>query len=58
MKLQCVLCNEHSIVDEASMLAKKLRNHPLTVYMCLTCNDRITALANERLTRRNKRTGS
>lgn len=41
MKVQCVICDQPSILEEDSPLAKKLRNRPIHTYMCNSCHDRI-----------------
>ncbi|MEK3887108.1 YlaI family protein [Bacillus sp. FSL K6-3431] len=41
MKVQCVICDQQSTIDTDSPLAKKLRNHPIHTFMCVTCHKRI-----------------
>lgn len=41
MKVQCVLCDVIEEIEQDSPLAKKLRNHPTTTYMCRPCSHRI-----------------
>lgn len=41
MKVQCVICDKVEDIDADSVLGKKLRNHPLVTYMCLSCKERI-----------------
>lgn len=42
MKVQCVICEKVEEIDEDSYLGKKLRNHPLSTYMCNSCHQRVT----------------
>jgi uncharacterized protein YlaI len=41
MKVQCVICEKIEGIDEDSYLGKKLRNHPLSTYMCNPCHQRV-----------------
>ncbi|MBS4177261.1 YlaI family protein [Lederbergia citrea] len=43
MKVQCVICDQQSSLEDGSPLAKKLRNRPIHTYMCENCHDRIKA---------------
>lgn len=54
MIVQCFLCDGKGEIDPYSFIAKRIRNRPLTTYMCQACNERITAKAQERLLRKSK----
>lgn len=41
MLVQCVICDQQSLIDDHSKVAKKLRNRPIHTYMCVSCHDRI-----------------
>ncbi len=41
MKVQCVICDQQSEIDDDSPLAKKLRNRPIHTFMCNRCHTRI-----------------
>jgi uncharacterized protein YlaI len=41
MKVQCVICDQQSMIEDDCPLAKKLRNRPINTFMCKTCHDRI-----------------
>ncbi|MBS4217888.1 YlaI family protein [Bacillus sp. FJAT-49711] len=49
MRVQCVLCDQLSQLEDDSSLAKKLRNRPIHTYMCPSCHDRIKAKTEARL---------
>lgn len=49
MKVQCVLCNKTEIKDENTFIVKRLRNHPLSTYMCSTCSTRIEENTKKRI---------
>lgn len=41
MKVQCVICDEQSSLEDDNPLAKKLRNRPIHTYLCPACHERI-----------------
>ena len=41
MKVQCVICDQQSELEDDTPLAKKLRNRPIHTYMCERCHKRI-----------------
>lgn len=41
MKVQCVICDQQSTLEDTSPLAKKLINRPIHTFMCQICHDRI-----------------
>lgn len=49
MKVQCVICDQESFIEEDSPLAKRLRNRPLQTFMCVTCSNRIKEKTEKRL---------
>ncbi|MCJ8006131.1 YlaI family protein [Lederbergia wuyishanensis] len=49
MKVQCILCDQRSDLEDDSTLAKKLRNRPIHTYMCQSCHDRIKVKTEARL---------
>ncbi|WP_202076636.1 YlaI family protein [Caldalkalibacillus salinus] len=48
MKIQCVICDTIERIDADSLLGKRLRNHPLSTYVCQTCHARITEKTEKR----------
>lgn len=42
MKVKCILCDSKLEIDDQSIEAKKIRNHPLYLYTCPTCSNRVT----------------
>lgn len=42
MRVKCVLCDGTEKIDPYALVAKRIRNRPLTTYMCTACNERIT----------------
>jgi uncharacterized protein YlaI len=48
MKVQCVMCDKIEDIDKASLVAKRLRNRPLTTYMCSYCALRIQERTKQR----------
>ncbi|RAK23217.1 uncharacterized protein YlaI [Anoxybacillus vitaminiphilus] len=49
MKVKCVLCDKIDVIDDESLLAKRLRNRPIHTYMCPECHERITEKTKARL---------
>ncbi|HLU23390.1 YlaI family protein [Lederbergia graminis] len=49
MKVQCVICDGQSQLDDDLPLAKKLRNRPIHTYMCHDCYERIKIKTEARL---------
>lgn len=49
MKVQCILCERPSELEDDSTLAKKLRNRPIHTYLCQSCYDRIKVKTEARL---------
>lgn len=41
MKVQCVICDQQSFLEDEDPLAKKLRNRPIHTFMCEKCSERI-----------------
>lgn len=41
MKTTCFLCEKKVYLEDDSLIAKKLRNHPLTAFLCDECRERI-----------------
>lgn len=41
MKIKCMICDRVNEVEDQSLLAKKMRNKPLTSYICTECHDRV-----------------
>lgn len=41
MKVICALCDIHKEIEDNSLLAKKTRNHPINLYICDDCYQRI-----------------
>lgn len=41
MKVQCVICDQQSFLEDEDPLAKKLRNRPIHTFMCDECSKRI-----------------
>ena len=55
MDVKCVLCDQVEQLEDNSIEAKKLRNRRMHMYLCSTCNDRITTRTNERHATKNFR---
>jgi uncharacterized protein YlaI len=49
MKVKCVLCDKIDVIDDESLLAKRLRNRPIHTYMCSQCHERIAEKTKARL---------
>ncbi|MBB5323827.1 uncharacterized protein YlaI [Anoxybacillus tepidamans] len=49
MKVKCVLCDQINVIDDESLLAKRLRNRPIHTYMCEQCYRRIAEKTKARL---------
>lgn len=49
MKVKCVICDEIENLKDDSFQAKRLRNRPISTYMCESCSSRITARTEERI---------
>lgn len=41
MRVQCVICDRQSDLEDDTPLAKKLRNRPIHTFMCEACSQRI-----------------
>lgn len=41
MRVKCVICDRIDRLEDDLPLAKKLRNRPMTTYMCPDCSERI-----------------
>jgi uncharacterized protein YlaI len=52
LKLKCTLCDKTTELDDNTIEAKRYVNHPLLVYLCPDCHERIAEKALERLRRR------
>jgi uncharacterized protein YlaI len=53
LKLTCTLCDRIAELDDHTTEAKRYKNHPLIVFLCESCHERISKKALERLSRRN-----
>ena len=49
MKARCILCEQIDILDDNSIEAKKLKNHPISTYMCTNCSAKITIQTQKRM---------
>lgn len=49
MRVKCVLCDQINVIDDESLLAKRLRNRPIHTYMCELCYERIAEKTKARL---------
>jgi uncharacterized protein YlaI len=49
MRVKCVLCDQINVIDDESLLAKRLRNRPIHTYMCEQCYERIAEKTKARL---------
>lgn len=49
MRVKCVLCDRIDVLDDESLLAKRLRNRPIHTYMCQECYERIAEKTKARL---------
>lgn len=49
MKARCIVCEKIDILDNDSVEARRLKNHPIRTYMCTNCNDKITQKTNQRM---------
>ncbi|MBS4207762.1 YlaI family protein [Bacillus sp. FJAT-50079] len=49
MRVQCVICDQQSTLEDHSPIAKKLRNRPIHTFMCDTCHARIKENTEARL---------
>jgi len=41
MKVTCILCDTEKELEDKSVMAKQLINHPIKVYLCTTCHTKI-----------------
>lgn len=49
MKVKCVLCEKINVLEDESLTAKRLRNHPIHTYLCPDCEQRIADKTADRL---------
>ena len=49
MRVKCVICDRIDRLEDDLPLAKKLRNRPITTYMCPDCSERIQGNTEKRL---------
>lgn len=49
MQTKCTLCDYTETIDEHSFKAKRLRNKRISLYLCDTCDERITKRTKERI---------
>lgn len=49
MKARCIVCEQIDILDNDSIEAKNLKNHPIRTYMCACCNDKISKKTKQRM---------
>ena len=49
MKVQCVICDKQSFLEDENPLAKRLRNRPIHTFMCDSCSERIRVNTEVRL---------
>ncbi|MCD8914498.1 MULTISPECIES: DUF2197 domain-containing protein [Staphylococcus] len=40
-KVQCILCDTEVLIDENTLEAKQLKNHPMRTFMCEECKSRL-----------------
>jgi uncharacterized protein YlaI len=48
MKVQCFLCDKEELLDPDTFTAKRIRNRPLTTFLCEECHTRVTANTEKR----------
>ncbi|MDR4955625.1 YlaI family protein [Bacillus sonorensis] len=41
MRVKCSLCDKIDLIDDDTLIAKRLRNRPIHTYMCNECYERI-----------------
>ncbi|MHD0398060.1 DUF2197 domain-containing protein [Staphylococcus simulans] len=41
IKVQCMICDTEVLMDENTLEAKQLRNHPMRTFMCEDCKSRL-----------------
>ncbi|UXR49338.1 YlaI family protein [Staphylococcus simulans] len=41
IKVQCIICDTEVLMDENTLEAKQLRNHPMRTFMCEDCRSRL-----------------
>ncbi|WP_412520151.1 DUF2197 domain-containing protein [Staphylococcus simulans] len=41
IKVQCIICDTEVLIDENTLEAKQLRNHPMRTFMCEDCRSRL-----------------
>ncbi|MDY0406006.1 YlaI family protein [Virgibacillus sp. 179-BFC.A HS] len=49
MQVKCVICDKIEEIDDESLLAKRLKNRRITMYLCQPCHDRIGEKTEEHL---------
>ncbi|WP_066176353.1 YlaI family protein [Bacillus marinisedimentorum] len=49
MRVKCVICDKIETIEDETLQAKRLRNRPIHTYMCKSCDERIEARTNKRL---------
>ena len=49
MKVKCVICDKIENLKDDSFQAKRLRNRPISTYMCESCSSRITERTEQRI---------
>ncbi|MGM7720223.1 YlaI family protein [uncultured Metabacillus sp.] len=49
MRVKCVICDKVEMIDDETLMAKRLRNRPIHTYMCKPCNERIGEKTNARI---------
>ncbi|MGV3243684.1 DUF2197 domain-containing protein [Staphylococcus sp. 11261D007BR] len=40
-KVTCILCDTEVLLDENTLLAKRLKNNPIKTFMCDECKSRV-----------------
>ncbi|WP_087973058.1 YlaI family protein [Oceanobacillus rekensis] len=49
MQVKCSLCEKIEDIEDHSLIAKRLRNRRIYMYLCTTCYERIEHNTNKRL---------
>ncbi|MEK4268606.1 MULTISPECIES: YlaI family protein [Bacillus] len=49
MRVKCSLCDKIDLIDDDTLIAKRLRNRPIHTYMCNECYERIKIKTENRM---------
>ncbi|MDI3412329.1 YlaI family protein [Bacillus sonorensis] len=49
MRVKCSLCDKIDLIDDDTLIAKRLRNLPIHTYMCNECYERIKIKTENRM---------